>query len=129
MANVKRADLKLDPFVRAYLECALWTSDPEPGSGEWSEHDAWTIDRIPAECIKRAIDDCSAFRETYRADLEAIGASDEQNGHDFWLTRNRHGAGFWDRGYDDTIARRLTDGAHAYGDCDVYSARGWIYLS
>lgn len=24
----------------------------------------------------------------------------EQLGHDFWLTRNRHGTGFWDRGTD-----------------------------
>ena len=36
----------LDTFTRAYLECALWTSDPDPGSGEWSESDWWNIDAI-----------------------------------------------------------------------------------
>ena len=33
---------------------------------------------------------------------------DEQNGHDFWLTRRRHGAGFWDRGYGDSVGEILT---------------------
>ena len=35
------------------------------------------------------------------------------------LTRNRHGAGFWDRGHGDK-GKRLTDAAHAYGSSDAY---------
>ena len=37
-----------------------------------------------------------------------------RHGEDFYLTRNRHGAGFWDRGYGP-IGRTLTQAAHAYG--------------
>ena len=42
----------------------------------------------------------------------------EQAGHDFWLTRNGHGAGFWDRGLG-ALGETLTKWAKAAGTCDV----------
>lgn len=36
-------------------------------------------------------------------------------GHDFWLTRRGHGAGFWDRGLGD-LGKRLSEAANACGD-------------
>lgn len=48
----------LDAFTRAYLECALWTSDPEPSSGEWSESDWWNVAAIHPDSLARAIEDC-----------------------------------------------------------------------
>jgi hypothetical protein len=118
----------LDQFTRAYLKCALWTSDPYAHiSGEWSEHDDWTIDNIDDASIARAVDVCADFQTANRADLDELNDTfhidDARHGHDFWLTRNRHGAGFWDRGYEllnKDIARRLTDNAHAYGSADVF---------
>ena len=44
---------------------------------------------------------------------------DEQFGHDFWLTRNGHGAGFWDRGLGE-LGQVLTKWAKTFGDCDLY---------
>jgi len=41
-----------------------------------------------------------------------------QVGHDFCLTRNRHGAGFWDRGLG-TRGDVLTKAAHAYGEVSL----------
>lgn len=52
-------------------------------------------------------------------DLVAIGADWEQHGHDFLLTRNHHGAGFWDRGYPESLSRPLTENAQAYGEHSV----------
>lgn len=49
------------------------------------------------------------------ADLESTGMSPEAAAHDFILTRNGHGAGFWDRGYGDA-GRRLTDAVKTYGE-------------
>lgn len=43
----------------------------------------------------------------------------EQAGHDFILTRNHHGAGFWDRGYGDA-GDELTRLAHTMGECYAY---------
>lgn len=44
----------------------------------------------------------------------------EQLGHDIWLTRNRHGAGFFDRGYDDEDEKILINAAHKMGGVDLY---------
>lgn len=111
---------KIDAFTRGYLLTALWTSDPDPGSGEWSEHEDWTIENIDPDSLERAIEVCKDFQEANAELLEATGADAERNGGDFWLTRNHHGAGFWDRGYPDEIGRKLTESAHAYGSADVY---------
>lgn len=109
----------LDAFTRAYLECALWTSDPEPRSGEWSASDWWSIDAIDPDSLARAIEDCRSFQDANRADLDEVSdtfhVDDTRHGHDFFLTRCGHGAGFWDRGYGE-LGRKLTDAAHAYGE-------------
>lgn len=113
---------KLDSFTRGYLEAALWTSDPDPGSGQWSEHDDWTIDNIAPESLARAIEDCRQFQADNRADLDEVtdtyGATDAQHGHDFFLTRCGHGTGFWDRGYG-ALGKKLTEAAHVWGNVDV----------
>jgi len=112
----------LDRFTRAYLECALWTSDPDPGSGEWAPHDDWTIDNIDPDAITQAIKDCARFQRENRADLDEVSdvfhVDDDQHGHDFWLTRNGHGRGFWDRDYGP-LGEALTRAAHAFGNVDV----------
>lgn len=112
----------LDAFTRAYLICALWTSDPNPTSGEFCERDEWSIDNISAESLARAIADCEAFQRDNAADLAEVNvlfhADAEQHGHDFWLTRNHHGAGFWDRGYGP-LGETLTRAAHAFGEANV----------
>ena len=40
-------------------------------------------------------------------------------GHDFWLTRNGHGAGFWDRGLGE-VGDRLSNACKAFGSYDLY---------
>lgn len=45
--------------------------------------------------------------------------TDEQDGHDFYLTRNGHGVGYWDRGYGP-IGDILTDAAKSYGTSGLY---------
>jgi hypothetical protein len=45
--------------------------------------------------------------------------SENLAGHDFWLTRNGHGAGFWDRGLGE-LGDALTQAAKSFGQCDLY---------
>jgi hypothetical protein len=106
---------KIDRFTRAYLECALW-STTHFDTGRPLDED-YDIDDLADETIAQAVEDCNDFREAQAEDLAQAG-DDEQNGHDFWLTRNRHGAGFWDRGLGD-VGKRLTDAAHVYGSVDL----------
>ena len=116
----------MDDFLRAYIECALWSScddDGEPLDKNYGRED------IAAEALVSMAEDCKQFAADNAADLEHAG-QDAQNGHDFWLTRNGHGAGFWDRGYRPEIGRRLTDAAHAYGESDIYIGDdGKLYVS
>lgn len=103
---------KLDRMVRAYLECAEWCGIDD----EQREAFEGSVPTWADSAIDRATEDCAAFRESAGADADGI--DDAQLGHDFWLTRNRHGAGFWDRGLGD-VGKRLTDLAHPYGETYV----------
>jgi hypothetical protein len=121
-----------DTFTTAYVDCALWSSvaygspdeaavDPDhtgsfDGSFEYCNYDA---DDLAPSCRAEIIRVCAEFQENYR-ELLAQAGSDAQNGHDFWLTRNGHGAGFWDRGYPESVGDKLADAAHGYGACDLY---------
>lgn len=78
------------------------------------------------ESVARAEADCADFLcQCDESELD-IGASDvsefERAGHDLWLTRNRHGAGFWDGDWDDR-GDELTSIAHSFGECSVYFDR------
>lgn len=101
----------------AYIACALWSSYHYPDE----ESDPIPFDDVDAELSEEAIQTMSAdlfpFMLDNAADLD--GMSLEQIGHDLWLTRNNHGAGFWDRGLGER-GTRLTDAAHAYGSSDLY---------
>lgn len=114
----------LDDFTRGYLDCAEWLLDEEIDRNKVK---GWA----PASIIA-AVVVCREFQEANAADLaqyeEATGRDMKSAGHDFWLTRNRHGAGFWDRG-DDPCLARLTIASHAYGEIDAYVERGLIYLA
>lgn len=77
---------------------------------------------------------CSEFLMQFSHLVEqAISAHDysyEQAGHDFWLTRNGHGAGFWDRGLDSQIEDEqgdmwnlgdaLTSASKMFGEIHVF---------
>lgn len=116
--------MKLDPFVRQYLETALWSSLQDNDVPFDNDYD---VNDFAPSAIIEATDDCNAFREANAADLAATGADDERNGHDFWLTRNGHGTGFWDRGYGD-VGKRLSDAAKACGTADVVVADNGLLL-
>ena len=73
--------------------------------------------------------DCARFLEVCEHLAVPLVQDPEQDGHDFWLTRNGHGAGFWDRGLGD-VGDRLTDIAHGFGECDLYAGDdGRVYVS
>ena len=110
---------KIDNFTRAYIECALWSStDNSDESGGEPLEDKYSITDLSPETLQSMIDDCRSFRDDAAEELAASGLDDERAGHDFWLTRNRHGAGFWDEGLGP-VGKALTDKAQAYGEYDL----------
>lgn len=62
---------------------------------------------------------CTVFYNANKALLRESGQSPEQCGHDFWLTRNGHGAGFWDRGLGD-IGEMLTTACKVWQPVHVF---------
>lgn len=122
--------IKLDAFELAFFECALWSTNDEstPQGGEPLDAN-YTISDIADETIGKLMQDCHRFREQNADMLERAG-SDSQNGHDFWLTRCEHGAGFWDRGYPYDVSDKLTAASHDFGNVDLYLGDdGLIYSS
>lgn len=109
----------LAKFVQGYIECALWSTNDEstPQGGEPLD-DNYGIDDIAPEALAEMREDCEDFMQANAADLE--GRDPAYAGHDFWLTRNHHGAGFWDGDYPDDIGRRLTAASDVHGSVDLY---------
>lgn len=107
----------------AYIKCALWAStgdDCEPLDDDYGPDDVApkTIAAIRAQVIDFLDDNATDL-----ADLEPA-----MIGHDMFLTRNHHGAGFWDRGYG-AKGERLTIAANAIGSDDWYVESGIVHSS
>ena len=86
----------MDNFTRQYLETALWSStDESRDDGGDPMDDNYTVDDIDPETVSAAQLDCDNFREK-AGDLLDEHPDPTMGAHDFWLTRNGHGAGFWD---------------------------------
>lgn len=111
----------MDNFTRAYVEATLWFTtddthdefDDTTGCGPALD-ETYGIDDLSPELLAEVIAECADFQEC-NADLLAEAGTDEQNGHDFALTRNGHGAGFWDRGYGK-VGDDLTAACRPYGE-------------
>lgn len=79
-------------------------------------------DLAPAT-LAAILSDCAAFQASraWADAMEDFSGCDEANGgHDFWLTRNGHGAGFWDGAWHEPHASALTKAAKAFGPRDAY---------
>lgn len=124
------ADRFLD-FVQeafsSYLETALWSSTFPASDDGRPLDDVYDVSDLSDDVRSELLDDVVNFVAANWSDVMTL--SPTSVGHDFWLTRNRHGAGFWDRGLGDA-GRRLTDASYAYGEVmlDV-GDDGEIYVS
>jgi hypothetical protein len=113
-------------FLQAYIEAALW-STPDDAEVRGEHLDAtFNAGDLAAEALTEMREDCNVFIRNNRFNLMTI--EPRQAGHDFWLTRNGHGVGFWDRGLGE-LGDRLTKAAYAFGNVDLYAGDdGKLYL-
>ena len=116
-------------MTKHYLVCALWAStDNSNEQGGNPLVDNYTIEDFAPAAIEQADRECRAFLSTF-SDL--IRDNYKQAGYDFWLTRNHHGAGFWDsyRPWTKDNGIILTNAAHAFGELNVVIGDdGKLYL-
>lgn len=115
-----------EKFLKGYLTAALWSSNDESDdSGGQPLDKNYNIEDFSYSALEKANKECKAFMAANASDLADLPP--EQAGHDFWLTRNRHGTGFGDRGYGEK-GERLTKAAHDFGSVDLFvAADGLIY--
>lgn len=119
--------MSLEAFSHAYIEAALWSSTDDNGD----PLDTGKYELAP-ETLKRMQVDAAHFYASHadRFDNCVSSLSDSFAGHDFWLTRNGHGAGFWDGDWPEPNATILTAASHAYGECNLYVGDdGLIYAA
>ena len=107
-------------FTDSYLETLFWSEIQD--TGEPMDDDYGPEDLAP-EALAEIKQDCRSFVESNQALFARLPAEydDMYNraGHDFALTRNGHGAGFWDRGLG-TLGDELTDACDGYGSQNLY---------
>ncbi len=118
----------LDDFTRAYIECALWSSTDMNADGDMGDslETEYSVDDIALPTLREIIRECREFQK-YHSATYAADWTDEQAGYDFWLTRNGHGAGFWDRGH--AAGDELSAASKPYGSVDLYVSRGKVHAS
>ena len=117
-----------EKFLRQYLETALWSTNDESDESGGEPFDAnYSISDFTQESLRKAKKDCDNFCEYAAKELDELkvkhGADDGQNGHDFWLTRHGHGAGFWDRGYGK-VGDEISKKSKSFGEVHIYVGRG-----
>lgn len=106
----------LDDFTKGYVEAMFFTEYDELGETGFHDLADETLDAIKANCVAFNTQAAPWLRKAYDRDAEY---TELRAGHDFWLTRNHHGAGFWDRGLGPA-GERLTTIAHSFGSADAY---------
>lgn len=109
----------IETAIADYIECAMWSSLHYPDPGQDSEpvplDSVADNDDLSDELVEHVREDVTAFVTANWADVQSLDAG--QVGHDFWLTRSGHGAGFWDRGLGE-LGDRLTSASKTYGNED-----------
>lgn len=125
--EVTQATSNLLEFYRAYIEAALWSStDYADDSGGEPLDLNYDHTDISAETLDQMLQDCAAFllKVDHLINFQTCrhkGCSEyAYAGHDFWLTRNGHGAGFWDGDWEDEAGKQLTKIAKEFGTFDLY---------
>lgn len=119
-------------FVSSYIETALWSSMDSDGTP--LDDSKYADAELASETVKRFETDCQRFQAEYAKliaplDDSVVRSFPDHIAHDFWLTRNHHGAGFWDGDYPEPVATELTNLAHSFGECDLYIGDdGKIYV-
>ena len=103
-------------FRSGYVQAIEFTEchddNPEVNNAHWSEQLTKDIDAV---CRDFQAEHFNLLTLAYNT-----GYTEEQAGIDFWLTRNGHGAGFWDRDLG-FVGDMLTKAAQSFGPCDIYA--------
>ena len=122
-----------EKVLESYLEALVWTGrldymtappefNGEPLVSASALDRLVAVDEVPDSIRETAKGQVNAFLDMIEPKLEdypnSIELTAERLGHDFCLTRNGHGAGFWDRGLGH-LGEYLTEASKSFGTHEV----------
>jgi len=109
MSYTIETTVKENAFIAAYIEAIYFTDTGDMDQPE-------TGAELDADFLRESIVDCLAMFS--RIECYLSDDNIEQAGHDFWLTRNHHGVGYWDRPevYGQWESEMLTQVSQSYGE-------------
>jgi hypothetical protein len=116
----------LGDFLNGYMEAAFKTStdNADDSGGQPLDKNYGRQDLAP-ETLQQMTDDCRAFLKKFG---NYVHEEPSRAGVDFWLSRNGHGAGFFDGDWGDD-GDRLQSGSKEFGNVDLYIGDdGKLYL-
>ncbi len=127
--GMRPTDRESAEFLAGYLEAAAWcgiaTSEGKTRSVATGELPADFREQAEADCaefLTANLPATRAWRETvgeWRGPVDGCGndhySATECAGHDFYLTRNGHGTGFWDRDAG-AVGEQLSAAARRHGE-------------
>lgn len=113
----------LKRFFSAYVECLLW-SGSDRYTGENFQDQDHDVEDITRDGIKEILSDCESFMHDA---CDMIEDDLSRAGQDFCLTRNDHGAGFWDGDWPEN-GDTLTKMCRPYGTQGLQLYRGKLYV-
>ena len=116
----KMSPINYDNALLEYIETALWSSPDTSESEEEYLDGKYSIDDIDKDTLESLAKELKEFINKY---YSLVSKEDKDKGisefvHNFWLTRNGHGAGFWDGDYKNGEA--LSSAAEKYGPLYLY---------
>ncbi len=127
--SLNDSEAYVNEFISGYLQAIYFANTwvTEEGTEEGAEGSVPIYEtdfdgaQFPKEIANELASDCRDFVEANQdllAQALEQGETAEQAGMDFALSRNGHGAGFFDRGLG-AIGKALQEKSRVYGGCQV----------
>lgn len=115
----------MDAFTSAYIEAALWSSTDDDGDFLDKDHG---IEDIAPATLERMVADCRKFQAENGHLITDDNCKykrcpvEEYAGHDFLLTRQHQGCGYWDGDWEQEAGEALTLAASTFAEVTLYLA-------
>ncbi len=111
--------INMEQAFREYIGTAFWCTVVDSDSSEFMDSE-YDIDDMDSETRKSMKEEMKRFinENLYLTDKEDEVSAIGTFVHEFWLTRNGHGSGFWDGGYVN--GDLLTKKCEKYGPLNLY---------
>jgi len=125
--------MKKSDFVSGFIEAALWSSTYEhddcedcvegccnPNCDDGKHELSHKARKMLTEIAETFFDKHNALFTNDNLIRPLVCSVSEYAGHDFWLTSQGHGCGFWDGDWNEPASTILTEASKCVGEKHFY---------